>query len=558
MLWDVIAAGKAPLRPTALPSSADAVVIGAGHNGLVAANVLADRGWDVVVLEAADEPGGAIRTGELTVPGYHHDLFSAFYPLAVASPVLSSLHLENHGLRWRRAPLALANPTPDGPTAVLSTDIDVTGASLDRFASGDSEAWKQMYARWRQLSPHLVNALMAPFPPVRSAAALLRRLIGAGGPGEILRFSRFALLPVRRMAEEVFGGEGAALLLAGNALHADLVPESAVSGVYGWLLAMLGQEVGFPVPEGGAARLTDALVGRLAEAGGDLRCGQSAVSIEVHNGRARGVRTAGGETVYAHRAVLADVAAPSLYLDLVGRDHLPPSMIEDVRSFEWDTSTIKVDWAMSAPIPWSDAECRRAGTVHLADSMDHLSDVAHALATRRIPARPFCVVGQQSMTDRTRMPAGAETAWAYAHVPQRPKGDEGGEGLTGDWHGADGVRLAERMEATLEARAPGFKELIIGRHIFTPALMAETDRNLVGGALAGGTGQIHQQLVFRPVPGLARSETPIDGLYLASASAHPGGGVHGACGNNAARAALYHATLSRVGLPVRPLRSLGR
>ncbi|MDQ2727219.1 MAG: NAD(P)/FAD-dependent oxidoreductase [Actinomycetota bacterium] len=550
--------GRAPPPSSGLPSSADAVVIGAGPNGLVAANVLADRGWDVVVLEAADEPGGAVRTGELTVPGYHHDLFSAFYPLAVASPVLSRLHLEDHGLRWRRAPLALANPTPGGPTAVLSTDLDATAASLDRFAPGDGAAWKQMYAQWRQLSPHLVNALMAPFPPVRSATALLRRLVGAGGAAEVVRFMRFAMLPVRRMSEERFSGEGAALLLAGNALHTDLVPESAVSGIYGWLLAMLGQEVGYPVPEGGAGRLTDALVARLAQAGGDLRCGQTAVGIEVLNGQARAVRTAGGESVAARRAVVADVDAPSLYLDLVGRDHLPLSLVDDVRRFERDTSTIKVDWAMSAPIPWSDPECRRAGTVHLADSIDHLSDAAHALATRRIPARPFCVVGQQSMTDPTRMPVGAETAWAYAHVPQRPKGDEGGDGLTGDWIGDDGDRLAARMESVLEARAPGFKDLIVGRHIFTPASMQETDRNLVGGALAGGTGQIHQQLVFRPIPGLARSETVIDGLYLASASAHPGGGVHGACGHSAARAALHHAALNRVGLPVRPLGTAGR
>ncbi|MDQ2725930.1 MAG: NAD(P)/FAD-dependent oxidoreductase [Actinomycetota bacterium] len=546
--------GEAATPPSDLPSSADAVVIGAGPNGLVAANVLADRGWDVVVLEAADEPGGAVRTGELTVPGYHHDLFSAFYPLAVASPVFSRLHLEDHGLRWLRAPLALANPTPGGPTAVLSTDIDATAASLDRFASGDGVAWKKMYARWRQLSPHVVNALMAPFPPVGPATALLRRLVQAGGAAELTRFARFAMLPVRRMAEEVFAGEGAALLLAGNALHADLVPESALSGIYGWLLAMLGQEVGFPVPEGGAGGLTEALVARLARAGGELRCGQPAVGIEVLKGRARAVRTAGGETVLARHAVVADVDAPSLYLDLVGRAHLPPSLIEDVRSFEWDTSTIKVDWALTAPIPWSDAECRRAGTVHLADSLDHLSDVAHALATRRIPARPFCVVGQQSMTDPTRMPPGAETAWAYAHVPQRPKGDEGGDGLTGDWHGADGDRLAARMESVLEAQAPGFKELIVGRHVFTPASMQETDSNLVGGALAGGTAQIHQQLVFRPIPGLARAETPIDGLYLASASAHPGGGVHGACGHSAARAALHHAALRRIGLPSRPLR----
>jgi phytoene dehydrogenase-like protein len=525
------------------PSAADAVVIGAGHNGLVAANVLADRGWDVVVVEAAAEPGGAVRTGELTVPGFHHDLFSAFYPLGFASPVLSGLQLEDHGLQWLRAPLVIANPTPAGPTAVLSEDLEVTAASLDQFSPGDGDGWRRLYDRWQSLDPHLIASLMAPFPPVRPAAALAARLLKAGGVKELLRFARFAVLPVRRMAEEHFGGAGGGLLLGGNALHADLVPEGSISGVYGWLLAMLGQQVGFPVPEGGAGRLTDALVTRLARAGGQLCCNTPITSIDVHDGRARAVRTADGETIAARRAVIADVDAPDLYLRLVGPQHLPSSVVADIRRFEWDTSTVKVDWALRNPIPWQAEECRQAGTVHLADSMNHLSDVAHALATRRVPAHPFMVVGQQSMTDPTRMPPGAETAWAYAHVPQHPQHDGGGDGITGDWDNGDGVRFADRMEHEIERRAPGFRDLIIGRHIFTPTSMHATDHNLVGGALAGGTSQLHQELVFRPIPGLARTETPIASLYLGSASAHPGGGVHGACGHSAARAALFHAAV---------------
>ncbi|MGH8917697.1 MAG: phytoene desaturase family protein, partial [Actinomycetes bacterium] len=251
--------------------------------------------------------------------------------------------------------------------------------------------------------------------------------------------------------------------------------------------------------------------------------------------------------VTARRAVIADVDAPALYLDLVGPAHLSPSVVRDVRAFEWDSSTFKVDWALSGPIPWTSPPCRRAGTVHLADSLDQLSDVAHALATRRIPARPFCVVGQQAMTDPSRMPAGSETAWAYAHVPQRPRGDAGGDGLTGDWLGDDTGRMAARLEAEIEMQAPGFADLVLGRHIFTPASMGAHDSNLVGGALAGGTAHLHQQLVFRPIPGRGRAETPVAGLYLASASAHPGGVVHGACGANAARAALAHARLRRNG-----------
>ncbi|MGH9077687.1 MAG: phytoene desaturase family protein [Acidimicrobiales bacterium] len=512
-----------------MTQTADAVVVGAGHHGLVAANILADHGWDVVVLEAADAPGGAVRTGELTRPGFHHDHFSSFYPLGAASPVLAGLHLEDHGLRWRRAPIALANPTPAGPTAVISTDIEVTAASLDAFAAGDGGAWRAMFGRWMALHPHLVATLMAPFPPLRAAVPLVARLLAAGGPQEPARFARFALLPARRLGEEHFAGAGARLLIAGNAGHTDVGPDSAGSGMYGWLLAMLAQHVGFPVPEGGAGRLTDALVARMVSRGAQLRCGERVVAIDVEGGRATGARTAGGTTVRARRAVLADVAAPALLGGLVGPEHLPASTVRDVARFEWDAATVKVDWALSEPIPWSDDQCRRAGTVHLADSVDHLADVANAVATGRVPHPLFCVVGQQSMTDPTRMPTGTETAWAYAHLPRRPRAPLDLDGV---------VATVERR---IEALAPGFAGLVLGRHVFTPARMEDADANLVGGAVSGGTSRLHQQAVWRPVPGQGRATTPVAGLFLASASAHPGGGVHGACGANAARAALAHS-----------------
>jgi phytoene dehydrogenase-like protein len=531
----------------------DAVVIGAGHNGLVAANLLADRGWDVVVLESAPTPGGAVRTAELTVPGYHHDVFSAFYPLGFVSPALVDLHLEDHGLRWLRAPIVLAHPTEDGPTAVISTDPEVTAASLERFSPGDGDAWLGLYSRWCRLDPHLVRAVLDPFPPIRSLARSVLRLLGDGGPAEVLRFARFALLPVRRMGEELFGGEGARLLLAGNAAHADVAPDAAPSGLYGWLLSMLAQQVGFPVPAGGAGRLVEALVARLAAAGGELVCGSRVEAVCVRDRRAVGVRTANGEEVIARRAVIADVDAPSLYLRLVGEAHLPPGLVGDLRRFEWDPATLKVDWALSAPVPWADSECRQAGTVHLADSVAHIAGVAGDLASGTIPQRPYCVVGQQSMTDQSRMPPGCETLWAYAHLPRRVRSDTAG--LTGDWSGGDAESFADRIEAEIARRAPGFAELVVARHVASPADLEAADANLVGGSIGAGTSQLHQQLFFRPVPGLARGVTPIAGLYLASASAHPGPGVHGAPGRAAARAALRDAPVAeRIGFrrPRRP------
>jgi phytoene dehydrogenase-like protein len=501
----------------------DAVVVGAGHNGLVAANLLADAGWEVIVLEEQPDPGGAVRSAELTAPGFVNDVFSAFYPLGAASPVIRALHLERHGLRWRHAPLVLAHPLPDGRAAVLSRDLGETTESVAQFAPADGEAWRVIVAEWQEIGPAVIDALFRPFPPVLPGARLLRRL----GPAGTARLARFALLSVRRYVEERFAGEGAQLLVAGNALHTDMSPEGAGSAVFGWLLAMLGQEYGFPAPEGGAGRLIDALVARLRSCGGELWCAAPVVEIVVRNGRAVGVRTAGGDRIVARRAVLADVTAPMLYQRLLRPELLPGRLVADLDRFQWDNPTVKIDWALSGPIPWRAPAVGRAGTVHLADGMAALTDYSADLAVGRFPRQPFAVLGQMTATDPSRSPAGTESAWAYTHVPCAAAGDEGGL-----------QRQATLLEEVVERYAPGFRDLILARHVLTPQGLQDRNSSLVRGAINGGTAAIHQQLIFRPVPGLGRPETPVRALYLASASAHPGGGVHGAPGANAARAAL--------------------
>ena len=401
----------------------DAIVIGSGPNGLVAANTLADAGWDVLILEAQPDPGGSVRTGQITIPGFHHDLFSAFYPLGAASPAFARLHLEEHGLRWLRAPIALAHPTPDGNCAVIAPERERTAASLDPYAKGDAIGWHQLMDRWDVVGKDIIRTLLSPFPPMRAAIRLASR-VGMKG---LLELGRTGMLPVRRLAEEHFSGEGGGLLLAGNALHADLSPETAGSGIFGWMMCALAQTVGFPVPQGGAASLTAALVARVEAAGGQLRCGERVDQIIVRNGRSIGVRTAGGEEAFARHAVLADVDAPQLYQGLLSETPLPAALRADLNRFQWDAGTVKVDWALDGPIPWSAPDARLAGTVHLADSLDHLTRWAADLATHTVPARPFILIGQQSMTDPTRQPPGSETAWAYTHVPQQIEHDGGGE-----------------------------------------------------------------------------------------------------------------------------------
>jgi phytoene dehydrogenase-like protein len=529
-----------PTNQIAPAGMTDAIVIGSGPNGLVAANVLADAGWEVTVFEAASQPGGAVRSDELIEPGFVNDWCSAFYPLA-ASPItpIASLRLEDWGLRWDHAPLVVAHPAPDGSCPVLSRGVETTATVLEQLHHGDGGRWRALHDRWSALARPLLGMLFGPFPPVRSAARLAWTV-----RTDAAELARFMLLPVRRLTQEAELGPEASRLLAGLALHADLAPENALSGFYGWLLAMLGHDHGFPVAHGGASEITSALVARLGARGGAVRCSSAVRTVSVTSGAARGVVLESGEMVKARRAVLADVDANHLYLNLLADLDLPPRLARGLRHRHRDHGTIKVDWNLNGPIPWSSRAAAEAGTVHLVDSIDHLTSLEAQLAQGVVPGRPFLIVGQQHMADPSRQPAGCETAWAYTHVPQLIRGDEAGE----RHDPADGMgwsRLADRMEARIEEHAPGFGQLIRGRHVAGPADFEAHDPNLVGGSIGGGTAQLHQQLFFRPTPGLGRPETFVRRLYLASASAHPGGGAHGACGNNAARAALLHARLRR-------------
>jgi phytoene dehydrogenase-like protein len=520
----------------------DAVVVGAGPNGLVAANHLLDHGWSVLVLEAQPDIGGAVRSASDVEPHFVHDTCSSFYPLAAASPTIAALGLEQHGLRWVHAPAVLGHPLPDGSWAVLHRDRHVTAAGLDEQHGGDGDRWLELCAEWDAVGDRLVRALVTPFPPVRHGLGLLAGLPRAGGLG----FVKTLLMPAAGLGRSRFGGEGPRLLLAGNAAHADIPLDAPGSGLMGLLMTMLGQTVGFPVPEGGAGVLSRALARRIVARGGEIRCGAEVDEVVVGSGRATGVRTVDGELVTARRAVVADVLASALYGRLVPREALPDTTMRSMERWELDPGTVKVDWALSGPVPWASAPPHPPGTVHVADSVEQMVEATGQVSAGAVPSHPFLLVGQMSTADPTRSPPGTESMWAYTHVPQHVARDAGPDGITGRWDATECERFADRMQARLERLAPGFGERIVSRRVLGPHELEARDANLVGGAINGGTSQLHQQLVLRPVPGRGRAETPVRGLYLGSASAHPGGGVHGAPGMNAARAAVAHDRLDRL------------
>jgi len=516
-------------RADALTTSteiADAVVVGAGHNGLVAANLLADAGWSVKVLEASDAPGGATRTEEITAPGYLNDLGSAFHPMGYVSPVLRGLDLAAYGLEWRHPPAPLAHVLPDDRGVLLSRDLDVTAASVERFGAGDGDAWRRLADEWQRMRDPLIAAFLGPFPPVKDAARVLKTLGGA----DALRLARRMLLPATRFGEEEFRGEGARVLIGGNALHTDLGVTQTASTAFGWMLSMLAQDVGFPVPAGGSRAIADALVARLEQRGGSVDSRRPVTRVLVENGRATGAVDAAGGVVRARRAVLADVPAPLLLRDLVGEEHLPARLVDDLARFQWDDAILKVDWALSEPIPWTAPEPREAGTVHLGGDMAGLVDFGADLDAGRMPANPFMLLGQMTLADPLRSPPGTESVWAYTHLPHSRQSTD-----------AEIDEQVRKMTAVIERHAPGFGDRVVARRVSRPADLQARDPSLVRGALMQGTAQVHQMLVFRPTPGLGRPDTPIDGLFFSGATAHPAGAVHGAPGANAARAALARA-----------------
>jgi phytoene dehydrogenase-like protein len=465
-----------------------ALVVGSGPNGLAAAIVLLQAGMEVEVREAADHVGGGLHTEELTLSGFRHDVCASVLPLAVGSPCFRSLDL---AVDWVHPGAPAAHPLDDGTAVVLERSLDATVEQLGRDGSAYRKLVEPLVANWDELAPALLGRV--PPPPRRTL-----RAVRAAGAGPLALAARAALGDARAVAESLFETERARAWFAGHCAHSMLPLERRSSAGFGLTLAVLGHAVGWPFARGGASTLADALAERVRELGGTVLTGSPVDELP------------------RDRLVLADVAPRELVR--LARGRLPQRYEQRLSRFRHGPGASKVDWALDGPIPWRAEECRRAGTVHHGGTLDEISHSEWGAWSGRPAERPFVLLVQQSLFDDTRAPAGKHSAWAYCHVPN---GSE--------------VDATERIEAQVERFAPGFGELVLARSTIGPAGFEARNRNLVGGDLNGGAMDL-DQLFRRPT---ARAyATPLDGVFLCSASTPPGGGIHGMCGYWAARAAL--------------------
>lgn len=470
----------------ASPNRYDAVVIGAGPNGLTAGALLARAGLGVLVIEAAGEPGGGCRSAELTLPGFVHDVCSAVHPMGVLSPAFRDLALEQYGLTWTVSDLPLAHPLPDGRVAVLHRSLEETVRGLGE----DGRAWE---------------TLLRPFASEAFIHSVLQPVWWMAGGGLAAK-AQFGLVGMRSCASVArgrFTGAAARALFAGCAAHSIVALDRPGTASFGLMLALAAHVVDWPCARGGSREITRALVRALERYGGVLECGRRVTNLKELPGS---------------RAVLFDTN-PAQMARICG-DTLTGRYAARLRRFRPGPGVFKVDWALDGPIPWRNPECARATTVHVGGSFEEVMRSEHDAAHGRVPEQPFVFVAQQSLLDPTRSPAGRHTGWAYCHVPNGCPED-----------------MTDRIEAAIERFAPGFRDRILARHSLSPAQLEAHNATMVGGDIGGGRNDV-RQFLLRPVARWNPYATPNPRIFLCSSSTPPGGGVHGMCGYHAARTVL--------------------
>jgi phytoene dehydrogenase-like protein len=462
-----------------------ACVIGAGPNGLAAAIVLAQAGLEVEVFEAESQPGGAARTMELTMPGFHHDFGSAVHPMAVGSPFFSTLPLHDYGLEWIHSPAPLAHPLDDGTAVLLERNFDDAQAALGK----DGAAWRGLMEPLAERWPELAHDILRPL------------LAWPRHPLLLAKFGMRALPSARFVALQRFRTERVRALFAGLSAHSVLNLNRTLSASFGVVMGVSAHAVGWPIPRGGAQSITNALSGYLAALGGRIH-----TSTRIEDLR----------QLPPCDLTLCDLT-PRQLLHVSG-EKFSPSYRKRLKQYRYGPGVFKVDYALSGPIPWTATECLRAATVHVGGSMQEIAASEAAMSQGKISERPFVLVAQPTLFDPSRAPEGKHIAWAYCHVPNGSQ-----------------TNCLENLENQIERFAPGFRDCVLARRVFAPTDLEAMDANLVGGDISGGAMDI-RQLLFRPT--WRQYRTSANDLYLCSSSAPPGGAVHGMCGYNAARIAL--------------------
>ncbi|MBX2798495.1 MAG: NAD(P)/FAD-dependent oxidoreductase [Myxococcales bacterium] len=498
----------------------DAIVVGAGPNGLFAACRLARAGRKVLVVEAESRPGGALWSEERTQPGYLHDVGAGFIAFR-DSAAFTALDLERHGLAFALCDVESAHPALDGSCAVISRDPERSASSF--VDALDRQAFARLVGFHRRVEPHIMASL-GPFPQI--GPALRMGLNGA-------RLASYFLRSSGGLGRHLFRSEAARRVIPAMGLHVDVGPDDRFGAALAYVLALRAATSGYAVPIGGAKAITQALIAELESHSGSVRLGQPVTKIEVEGRRAVAVTLGSGERIDTDGPVLADTSAPSLYLNLLGEPHVPSRIRQRMQRFPMGWGTFKVDFALDAPVPWQAQACRSAAVVHVGESIEDLRRFTEQVRGGDLPEQPYLVVGQHTLADPSRAPEGRHTLYVYTHAPSTL--DPGR--YPGGWP-AWREHLADRVRARIEWLAPGFSRHVIGRRISDPEDLERMDRNLVGGDMGGGTSQWWHQLVFRPVFPYFRYRTPVRGVYLASSYAHPGAGIHGMCGWNAAGIAL--------------------
>jgi phytoene dehydrogenase-like protein len=469
-----------------MTDSYDAVVVGAGPNGLVAAVTLAQAGVSVLLVEAEPTLGGGARSADLTLPGFVHDICSAIHPMALGSPVFRALPLQEHGLEMVQPPIPVAHPLDEGGAVVLRRSVDVTAAGLAYDSLAYSSLMTPLVRDW----DHIVDQVLGPLRP----------------PRHPLVMARFALAGVRSatgLAKAMFNGEPARALVAGLAAHSNLPLDQSPTAGLGLLLGLLGHAVGWPLARGGSQKITDALSSYFRTLGGKLVTGEPVESLDQ---------------LPDHRVTLLNLV-PRQVVRLAGR-RLPDRYVRRLEKYRHGPGVFKLDWALDGPVPWKSELCALAGTVHLGGSLREIAEAEEWVSKGVHPRRPYVIVAQQSLFDGSRAPEGKHTLWGYCHVP----------------NGSD-VDMTDAIESQIDRFAPGFKDLVLARSTIGPAELERHNANCVGGDIVGGSQDL-RQLFARPVARLNPYRTPAEGIYMCSAATPPGGGVHGMCGFYAARAVL--------------------